>query len=61
MNVYFGKMDNDIECSNFQCKSNGIEYFGGIQTGDYVFIRLKSDGTVVSRLWKLRNIIKIEK
>lgn len=56
MNVYFGKMDNDIECSNFQCKSNGIEYFGGIQTGDYVFIRLKSDGAVVSRLWKLRNI-----
>lgn len=63
-NVYFGKMNNAEQCRSFVCGGGeGIEYFGGIQPGDYALIRLVNENTPegepethTHRLWKLIEI-----
>ncbi len=59
MDIYYGKMNNENDCSNLIC-SGGIRadysYFGGMQVGDLAFIRLQQDGAVVKRLWKLDSL-----
>ena len=58
-NVFFGKMKNAEQCRNLMCSSHDNSYFGDIQEGDYVFIRLRNEnppeggsGTHTHRLWK---------
>jgi len=63
MAVFFGKMEDAEQCRNHICKAgtNG-DYFGGMQAGDYAFIRLKNEntpegdyGTHTHRLWRFIN------
>lgn len=58
MKVFFGKIEKQNEYNNFKCISKRIKYFGGINPGDYAFIRVGNDGANVSRLWKLEHIIQ---
>lgn len=65
MAVYFGKMKSPDQCRSFIC-SGGVgnqQYFGGMQPGDYAFIRLKGEdtpegryGSHTHRLWRLTSI-----
>lgn len=59
MSVYYGKMRNPEECKNFICRGSK-RYFGNIQPGDYVFIRLATEGPRVNRLWKLKYIDPVD-
>lgn len=63
-NVYFGKMNDAEQCRQHICSGGkGDSYFGGMQPGDYVFIRLWQEntpegetGTHTHRLWRLTGI-----
>ena len=59
MNVFFGKMNDATLCAQYLCSGGNRadhRYFGGMEVGDLVFVRLKDDGATTKRLWKLERL-----